>query len=104
MQEVFLLSALSFNSESSQDIQERMAIAFPRPLLKDIQKEKIEGNSICDMNHKVTGSFTSSLRLPLCDADFTDPFSYYFILIHAHRKMNIFQCTSWSRNLFEFMR
>ena len=91
MQVVFLLSALSFNSESSQDIQERMAIAFPRPLLKDIQKGRIEGNSICDMNHKVTGSFTSSLRLPLCDADFTDPFSYYFILIHAHRKMNIFQ-------------
>lgn len=42
MQVVFLLSALSFNSESSQDIQERMAIAFPRPLLKDIQKGKIE--------------------------------------------------------------
>lgn len=45
MQVVFLLSALSFNSESSQDIQERMAIAFPKPLLKDIQKGKIEGNS-----------------------------------------------------------
>lgn len=81
-----------------------MAIAFPKPLLKDIQKGKIEGNSICDMNHKVTGSFTSSLRLPPCDADLTDPFYYYFILINAHRKMNIFQSTSWSRNLFEFMR
>lgn len=107
MQAVFLLSALSFNSESSQDIQERMAIAFCKPFLKDIGQGKIVGNSICDMNHKatdLTGSFTSSLRLPPCDADFTDPFSYYFILIHAHRKMNIFQCTSWSTNLFEFMR
>ena len=81
-----------------------MAIAFPKPLLKDIQKGKIEGNSICDTNHKVTGSFTSSLRLPPFDADLTDPFYYYFILINAHRKMNIFQSTSWSRNLFEFMR
>lgn len=106
MQAVFLLSALSFNSESSQDIQERMAIAFCKPLLKDIEKGKIVGNSICDMNHNsVTASFyTSCLRLPPCDADFTDPFSYDFILIHAHLKMNIFQCTSWSTNLFEFMR
>lgn len=36
MQAVLLLSVLSFNSESSQDIQERVAIAFRKPLLKDI--------------------------------------------------------------------
>ena len=36
MQAVFLLSVLSFNFESSQDIQERVAIPFRKPLLKDI--------------------------------------------------------------------